>query len=249
MTTPEITVRTFSDDQYYLDKIFYSNYYRIKEFSRDTESVVLNIGAHTGFFSMLCSMRNATKIYNVEPFIENFKMLVKNTEVFSDKTENLRLGVLTENKFSNFGYPTMDNNMFMFGHTKIHSSEERKDLCPCVTLDELLYAIDEPRIHLLKINLGYSEADILTSSERIDKCDFVCGESSASEEKLKHLVSYMNEKGFNDSFLAKSKESEEASSHLFLFAKEKCENLFNMYTAAPPDSDTKEVSVIQEFIQ
>ena len=244
MTTPEILVRTFTDDQYHLDKVFYSNYYRVKEFSKDERQVVLNIGAHVGFFSMLCSMRNAARVYNVEPFIENFKNLLKNTEVFTDRTENLRLGVSTENKFRNFGFPAMENNMFLFGGVKVHSSEDRKDFCPCVTLDELLYAIEEPEVHLLKLNMGYSEADIMMSSERIDKCNFVCGESAASEEKLKHLVEHMKEKGFNDSFLAKGKE-EDTPIHLFLFAKEKCEDLFNMYTAAPPDSATSQVPVFE----
>lgn len=242
MTTPEIIVRSFSDDQYHLDKVFYSNNYRIKEFNKD--SVVVNIGAHVGFFSLLCCMRNVGKIYNVEPFEENFKSLTRNTEVFSDRTKNLRMGIYTENQFLNFGYPAMDNNMFLFGNVKLHSSEERKDLCYCVTLDGLLEAIEEPEVHLLKINMGYSEADILMSSEKIDKCNFICGESLAPEEKLKSLVDHMTKKGFHDSLLSKSKEQE--GGHIFLFAKEKCETFFNMYTDAPPDAATQQVPVVQD---
>jgi hypothetical protein len=43
----------------------------------------------------------------------------------------------------------------------------------------------------------------------------------------------MADKGFEDSFLAESKEKE--GSHLFIFAKDKCENLFNLYASGSPE--------------
>ena len=57
--TPEITLRTFTDDQYVLDKVFYANNYRLKKFPEDEKVVIVDVGAHTGFFSLLCAMRGA----------------------------------------------------------------------------------------------------------------------------------------------------------------------------------------------
>ena len=45
----------------------------------------------------------------------------------------------------------------------------------------------------------------------------------------------MEEKGFKDSFFAESKEDE--GSHLFSFAKEKCEDLFNLYVSGSPEEE------------
>jgi hypothetical protein len=43
----------------------------------------------------------------------------------------------------------------------------------------------------------------------------------------------MSEKGFKDSFLAESKEKE--GCYLILFAKEKVEDLFNLYVSGSPE--------------
>ena len=156
--TPEIIVRSFSDDQYYLDKIFYSNYYRIKNFEED--SIVVDVGAHIGYFSILCAMRGANKIYNVEPFTENYKVLSRNTESFLEKVENLKLGIYSENKLANLAYPKFENNFFLFSKACFNPEAELFDLNSFVTLDNLLQSINEPKITLLKINMGYAEIDM-----------------------------------------------------------------------------------------
>ena len=229
--TPEITIRTFSDDQYVLDKVFYSNYYRIKQFAED--KVVVDVGAHAGYFSALCALRNAAKVYAYEPFCDNYRMLVKNSEHFREKVFPSKMGVYTENRFANFAFPKWEENFLFLADIKFHSTEEHKEACYIIKLDEVLDSVDEPEVELLKIHIGYAEADILLSSERIDKCKFVCGETIADEIKLGKLVDYMREKGFQDSFVAPSKEKE--NQHLFLFAKYKCEDLFNMMDTSGPD--------------
>ena len=78
--TPNIHIRSFTDDQYWLDKVFYSNSYRLKG-SKDIQNgpIIVDIGAHCGFFTFTSLALGAKKVYAVEPFIENFKMLLKNT--------------------------------------------------------------------------------------------------------------------------------------------------------------------------
>ena len=235
--TPEIIIRSFSDDQYTLDKIFYSNYYRIKNFEEEG-SVVIDVGAHCGYFSILCAMRGAKKIYNVEPFIENYRVLLKNTDSFTEKVENLKLGVYTEYKLAKLAYPNFENNFFFFSRVGFDSSAELFDLNSFVTLDTLIEATSETKITLLKINIGYAEVDILKSSTHIDKCEYVCGEIKGGEEKMTSLTEYMTSRGFKDSFFAKTSKEEDVN--VFIFAKDKCEELFEFTPPNETESDAKE---------
>ena len=238
--TPEISIRTFTDDQYVLDKVFYANNYRLKQFPEKEKVVTLDIGAHTGCFSLLCLMRGADTAYCVEPFWDNFRMLCQNLEHFQDKARTLKLGVYTENRFASLEYPQNKNNFFHLSEISLRGveSDTPTDTCYLVKLDDLLDSIPAPEIDLLKIHIGYAEAEILLSSERIDKCNFICGETTTSEEKITELVDYMKTKGFGDSFLAESKEKE--NTQLFLFAKEKCEDMFNLYVSGTPEGAEEE---------
>lgn len=230
--TPEISIRTFSDDQYGLDKIFYSNYYKLKQFQGD--KVVVDVGAHAGYFSLLCTLRKASRIYAVEPFSDNYRLLLKNIENFKDRVFPIKLGVYTENRFANLAFPRVENNFLYFSEIKFHTDEEFKEVTYLVKLDELLDSLGETEIELLKINIGYAEVDILLSSDSIKKCKFVCGETNTTENKLADLIKHMKDKGFQDSFIAPSKEKE--GQYLFLFGKYKCEDLFNLLDTSGPES-------------
>ena len=234
--TPEISIRTFTDDQYVLDKVFYANNYRLKNFGEEEKITIVDIGAHIGFFSLLCLMRGADKVYCVEPFTDNFRVMNKNLEAFPDKITALKLGVYTESRFAAFEFPENKDNFFYLSTIEMSKGEDTpSDMSYFITLDELLGGLPETEIDLLKIHIGYAEADILLSSQRIEKCKFICGETKTSENKMKELIDHMKEKGFKDSFFAESKEDE--GSHLFLFAKEKCEDLFNLYVSGSPEEE------------
>ena len=234
--TPEITLRTFTDDQYVLDKVFYANNYRLKKFPEDEKVVIVDVGAHTGFFSLLCAMRGADHIYCVEPFTDNFRVLNKNLEAFNDRVTALKMGVYTENKFANISHPVPENNFYFLSQLEFHNgSEEPSDMAYFTTLDELLGGINDEKVTLLKIHIGYAESDILLSSNSLDKCDFICGETNAPEEKLRELIAGMGEKGFKDSFLAEAKEQK--GTHIILFAKNKCEDLFTLYASGEPSDE------------
>ena len=233
--TPEITIRTFTDDQYVLDKVFYANNYRLKTFPKDEDITIVDIGAHTGFFSMLCLLRGAHSVYSVEPFSDNFRLMNRNLEAFNERLTSLKIGVYTESKFANISHPEPENNFFYLSHINFHDGlgNGPREVANFCTLDNLLNSVNEEKITILKIHIGYAETEILSSSDRLDKCQYVCGETSATSEKLRELVTSMADKGFEDSFLAESKEKE--GSHLFIFAKDKCENLFNLYASGSPE--------------
>ena len=247
--TPEISLRTFTDDQYVLDKVFYANNYRLKQLPEKEKVTVVDVGSHIGTFSLLCLMSGADKVYSVEPFGDNFRMLSKNLEAFADKASALRLGVYTESRFASLAYPKSENNFFYLAHVGLHSSNEDtpSDLSYFVTLDELLVSIPETEVDILKLHIGYADSEILMSSSHINKCNYVCGEMKLSEDKIKELIQYMDEKGFKDSFFAESKENEGV--HLCLFAKEKCEDLFNLYVSGTPEGDEIEQNQAEAMTQ
>jgi hypothetical protein len=145
------------------------------------------------------------------------------------------LGVYTETRFAKLSYPKNEKNFFYLADIGLHSGGDDvpSELSYVLTLDELLDGIAEPEIDLLKIHIGYAETDILMSSERINECNYVCGETTAPPDKIQELIRHMTERGFKDSFLAESKEKENC--HLILFAKEKVEDLFNLYVSGSPE--------------
>jgi len=242
--TPELSIRTFTDDQYVLDKVFYANNYRLKTFEEKDKITIVDIGAHIGFFSLLCLMRGANKVYSVEPFTDNFRVMNKNLEAFPDKVTALKLGIYTETRFASFNFPENKDNFFYLSNLEMSKGGDApSDLSYFIKLDELLNGIPEAEVDLLKINIGYAETDILLSSQGIEKCKFVCGEVRSTEKKVKELVDYMKEMGFEDSYLAQSKEEE--NTHLFLFAKEKCEDLFNLVVSGSPEEMEMESAVQQ----
>lgn len=220
---PEIHLRAFTDDQEVFDRVFLSNYYRIKTL---TDKVVLDLGAHVGFFTLLCIFNNAKKIYSVEPFLENFYNLLKNVDGFKDKVKPFNLGISELAGFFSMVQPEFKDKYLNFSNIEPASETEKryKDSSYFLGLDEIMSQVDE-KIDFIKINLGYSELEILEKSSKIKEVDYICGVTREGQEFLSEFLLIMEEKGFKDSFL----KDEENGDTLFLLAKEKCSDFFDLY--------------------
>lgn len=220
---PEIRLRAFTDDHTVFDKVFLSNYYRVKNLS---EKTVLDLGAHVGFFSLLCVLNNARKVYSVEPFLENFYNLLKNIEEFKDRVKPFNLGVSESPGFFSIIQPELKDKHLNFSDLEpAHGQDDRyKDSSYFLKLDDIMSQVDG-KIDFVKINLGYSELETLEKSLKIKDVDYICGVTKEDKEAIEEFLTIMDGKGFKDSFL----KDEENGETLFLLAKEKCSDFFNLY--------------------
>lgn len=232
--TPELTLRSFSDDQYVLDKVFYSNSYRLLPFDSSKNSTVIDIGAHCGYFVFAAHILGAKKIYAFEPFLDNFRILIKNTEQFPRTILNHQIGVYPESTNVKFCYPK-PNTTKTLNFSKIGIDEENSDyhVAPCVTLDEILAEyVKEDTIEILKINIGYAEDTILMGSNLIGKkVENICGEVDLTEQTVVTFRDKMAAKGYVDAYFIRNPEEPERFG--FVMSRTKCEKFFKVLEEKP----------------
>jgi FkbM family methyltransferase len=203
MDTPSIHLKLFSDEQYFLDKVFYSNCYKIKGFKEtEFQPTILDFGASNGVFSLFTLCLGAKKVYAFEIQPENFKSLIKNTSNphFNDKVEEFNVGVYTSNTSLTFSKnpKIKDNSLLVFGDINLEPEDwEETYSIPVFTLDYILKNIVKEEIDLLKLNIGYAEIQILKeSSLLVEKVSNICVETEESSDIIKEFVAAMYNKGF-----------------------------------------------------
>jgi FkbM family methyltransferase len=226
--TPKLTVRSFSDDQFILDKVFYSNAYMLKGMKNvETQPVIVDIGAHCGYFTFAALALGAKKIYAFEPFIENYKILLPNIEAAEfGKIIPYNFGVYTAEGVLPFAYPEVEKAHYRFSDINIDVKGESDNhhMGVCLTLDYILNKIIREDVDILKINIGYAEKEILFGSKllalRVNNICLECDTIVAQE-----LIEGMKSKGFVDSFVQVGIEEEQHRS-IVILSKTKCSDLF-----------------------
>jgi FkbM family methyltransferase len=211
--TPEITTRSFTNDQTVFNKVFFDNIYKIKG-EKDSSKVFVDIGAHAGYFTFTALSLGARKVYSFEPFVDSYKLLLENcyNYYFVGRITPYQLGVYTEKKLAKFTIPELIDNIYFdmnsIGISIDPDNEENFYPCQCATLDEILktYCFDE-KIDILKINIGYAEKEILLLSSLIEKnVESICAEITIEDEELFDFKKAMGTKGFVNFFSSESKE-------------------------------------------
>lgn len=202
--TPELSIRTFSNDQYFLDKVFYSNFYQLGNLSVHKDVVVVDIGAHCGYFCFASLALGAKRVYAFEPFVENFRMLLKNmgkNEV--GITIPYCLGIYPTRSIHTLHYPVMKKDEKFFDFGAFGQEDEGVDVnvpttCSFVTLDDLFtQSYVTEHVNILKLNIGYAEIDILKSFTQFEKVDAICLQLATNQlEVINNLTVQMAEKGY-----------------------------------------------------
>jgi FkbM family methyltransferase len=200
--TPKLQVRTFTNDQYVLDKIFYSNFYRMRGFkTTERKPVVVDIGAHCGYFCFTALSLGAKKVYAFEPFTPNYKMLLANVGDNPIGTViPYQLGVYVAPICLPLNYPqVIHNSFFDFANVGLDTNHGSPEVCKCcvMPLDDLLQHYIEEQVDLLKLSIGYGEMAILDGSKRLStQVCHICGEIALPEDGLPKLQASLANHGF-----------------------------------------------------
>ncbi len=208
--TPRLTIRAFSNDQYYLDKVFYSNFYRLRGFKENEKRpVVLDLGAHCGYFSFAALALGAKKVYAFEPFTPNYKMLITNVgnEPLGQTVPVItyQLGVYVSPVAVTFGYPVLEKGSFFdYANVGFDSNQTSADFCKCclLPLDTILEHYVGEQVDIMKLSIGYGEISVLEISKLItDRVHNICGEISVDEKGKEKLKAVLSAKGFTSTEL------------------------------------------------
>ncbi len=237
MNLPSLIVRQFTDDQFILDKVSYSNSYQIKGFKTESDQpVVLDIGAHCGYFCFLAYAMGAKKIYAIEPYLPNFKMLLKNTESIPNIVQ-YNLGTYTSDDVFKFYDPIIEKNIF-YNFSDVEVSDNNSDthhICQVLSLSNLFANYILERVDILKISIGYAELDILESCHDLGNwAESICGQTrDITPERINEFKRKMLEKGYNEFYIAPDQDE---NSFTFVLSKTSISKHFNIKTRHEPDN-------------
>jgi len=200
--TPQLTFRTFTNDQYILDKVFYRNFYKLRAFpANERKPVVVDLGAHCGYFTFVALSVGAKKVYAFEPFVPNYRMLMENVGGNPISTViPYQLGVYVAPVALTFGYPPLLNKSY-FDFSNIHSdvNVDSVDFCKCcmLPLDTLLEHYIGEQVDILKINIGYGEMAIISASQLLtERVANICGEIALNTEGQEKFRGLLAQKGY-----------------------------------------------------
>ncbi len=153
----KIMVRSCTADRGIITSVLLADEYLLNKTNFDTNSVIIDIGAQIGIFSIYAATKSKT-VYAFEPVPENYKLFLENIRIndfnriikaynyaISDKEENLRLFLNEDNTGGHSAYSKTGNYLDV----------------PTMSLKDVFDKNDIKICDLLKIDAEGSEYEIL----------------------------------------------------------------------------------------
>jgi FkbM family methyltransferase len=158
---------------------------------RADDSVILDVGAHTGIFALWAARRAAhSRIFCVEPFPTNFSTLIRSIERGGLGS---RIVAIPRAMAGADGQRRMDTT---YGSSNHHLTEDGDLSVECCTLTSLMSEHGLATVDLLKMDVEGAEYEILLSTppetlRKIRRCEIELHDEHAElrEELLRHLAS------------------------------------------------------------
>ena len=132
--------------------------YHVSDFSEIRVDTVLDIGANIGEFSLACLEMGATKVYSVEPVLENFKCLEMNLLEFKFKSKRFQMALGAVNVDLPLYVAKERQNSSLIKPNNVESTVTVK----CMRLDDFLEELTDSPIDLLKMDAEGFEPEVLS---------------------------------------------------------------------------------------
>ena len=179
----------FIDDAYIFNEVYTKNEYNIQNFSKD--DIVIDIGAHKGYFAKLCMDKGCKHIHCFEPEPKNYEALINNLKDYKE-FQPYNLAVL-DKKGERELVTTQSYN------TGLHSFYSCKGVpvkVQTIGLDDIL--VHFSKVSLIKIDTEGAEFEILYNSKLLDKVKKITGEyhNGITQHSFDELKKYLEEKNF-----------------------------------------------------
>ena len=224
--SPKLIIRTFSDDQYCLDKVFYENIYRLRG-SKEAKPIIVDIGAHCGYFTFTALALGAAKVYAFEPFAENYKILLQNIPESMGKVIPHQIGVYPMEEIISFLKPELTKDkMFNFSNPTLTIAGTTEYSAPFYPLGKLINIFVKEHVDILKFSIGYSDIEIF-KNPKLEKVTSICGESKFVGEQWETFKNTVTSKGFTSSHVQPLK-MEGENNFLFWFSRKDVKEVFKI---------------------
>lgn len=201
----QVLFRPQTIDDWIYDEVYHQNIYEVNDF--DENDIVVDIGAHSGYFAKLCMDRGCKNIHCFEPEENNFQFLLNNLSSYS-YYQAYQLAVHKK-------MGTMDFCIVPGRNTGLHSVYDRGGEITkvnSISLDDILSKL--PKVSLLKIDTEGSEFEILMNSKLLNKVNKIVGEyhNDLTEYNLNDLIHFLEKNQFD---VFKIKETNSTSGTFF----------------------------------
>jgi FkbM family methyltransferase len=226
MSPPSLTVRAFTNDQYYLDKAFYSNHYKLKGHKGEDGPIVVDIGAHCGYFSFAALSLGAKKVYAFEPFPDNYRVLLQNTAYAElGKLIPYQLGVWTGNIVLAMSHPKLLEGIYYdYANLAVEEHIGPQHFIFCLPLSRVFSELVREKVDILKIGFSYEVEEVILACKTIsESVRNIVFETSSTPEELSNFLKIMNERGFKESALSKIEDEEK---FIVILSQDKIEDNF-----------------------
>jgi FkbM family methyltransferase len=194
-------------------EIFMCDVYSINEITKDLneESIVLDIGANVGYFSvLLLSKKRVKKIIAFEPIPINIQSLKKTISENSLLQEQL---LLTEKAVT--GTPMGDLTLYLDSEKELtenasvisgfESTHSEKLVVPSITLTQIFKENDLSQIDFVKMDCEGSEFDILYNTEisllkKIKRMTLEVHDMDSEKNNTEYMSQFLQSVGFKISY-------------------------------------------------